>query len=933
MKVEKALAQFPVRGVLAVLFFVITFSTNSSTIAQTQSYEWRSVIDGGGGFVPGIIYSQFFKGIVYARTDMGGAYRWSDSLKQWIPLTDMMDRNNSDYMGILSIAPDPNDSNRVYMECGKYTQSWAGNGALLVSTDKGNSWEINKLSFKVGGNEDGRGCGERLQMDPNADSILIMGTSSIPQTSPGQAALWKSTDYGKSWNAVSSFTASSVNFVIIDPASGSQGTPSQRLFVAAVNTSGQSLYESTDGGASWNAVAGQPSGVMAIRGALADTTLYLTFANYQGPNGATSGSVWKFGVTSGAWTNISPSSGSYGFSGLSVYPPNPKIAIVSTLDRWSPMDEVYLTTDGGSTWQGRLVGSTLDHSYAPYTSSVNPHWLASLSMDPLDSSKAMFGTGFGIWACDDIFAAKPTWYFKDENLEETVPMQLIAPPFTKVMSAMGDYDGFRNDQLDESPRQGRYHPAKGTTLSIAFAQNVPSTIVKAYNASPYGAYSTDGGTTWRDFSKRPSGATAGGTWTIAVSADGRNIVWEPTGSALSYSTDFGKTWSTCGGGVPTIPAVTLCADKADPGRFYAYDGTQGKLYLSTDSGRTFSRMGNIFPSVPGYQLQDASVTPTPGRAGDIWLCTGSGGLLHSTNSGSTRSKVSAVTAAYLFGTGKSATPGSYPTLYLWGIANGTLGIFRSTDSAATWIRINDDSHQYGYLHQITGDPRVFGRCYISAEGRGVLYGEPLVSDTAGVPTTFMFNSAPSDSIVHYYQKISVSWTRAVDPKSKPLTYVLHFFGPGVDTIFSTTDSSATFSVGKVEKSAYYTLAGRVTNGTDTSATSNSITVLTASTLTGVVRESSVLPERFGLSQNFPNPFNPSTTISYQLPVSSRVTLYVYNVLGQRVFESSHGMEAPGYYREVIQMDKYASGVYFYRISASGTDGRNFISTMKMLMLK
>ena len=114
-------------------------------------------------------------------------------------------RNNYLYMGILSVALDPKNANRIYMETGEYTQWWAGNGALLSSTDKGNTWAFISLSFKVGGNEDGRGCGERLQVDPNQDSILFMGTSSNALTSPLQAGLWKSTNFGASWSSVSSF--------------------------------------------------------------------------------------------------------------------------------------------------------------------------------------------------------------------------------------------------------------------------------------------------------------------------------------------------------------------------------------------------------------------------------------------------------------------------------------------------------------------------------------------------------------------------------------------------------------------------------------------------------------------------------------------------------------------------------------------------------
>ncbi len=910
------------------LFLFLSFSLLAQANAQPGAYTWKSVIDGGGGFVPGIIYSRSARGLVYARTDMGGAYRWSDSVDQWIPITDMMDRTNSDFMGILSIALDPTDTNRVYMETGKYTQGWAGKGALLSSIDKGHSWKIIGLPFKVGGNEDGRGCGERLQVDPNADSILFMGTSSNSQTNPSQAALWKSTDFGSSWSKVQSFSPTDVNFVLFDSTEGSRGSPTDRIFVATANTNGGSLYETTDGGITWSVVAGQPGGVMAIRGAIADTILYVTFSNNKGPNGATAGSVWKYNTSSGDWSNISPSSGSYGFSGISIYPGDPRILIVSTLDRWSPMDEIYLSTNGGSTWQGRLVNARLDHSYAPYTSTVNPHWVACVAMDPFDSSRAMFGTGFGVWACDNLFAPTPTWYFKDENLEEMVPMQVISPPFTNVMSAVGDYDGFRNDKLDVSPDRGRYSPAKGTTLSIAFAAAVPSMVIKAFNSRPYGAYSTDGGAHWRDFKRYPAGTTAGGTRTIAISADGRTIVWAPTGAPMSYSTDNGSTWATCGGDLPAtvLPPV---ADRVNPDKFYAYL-PYGQLWVSKDGGRTFNRTLAGLPSTSG---QDGNVNSVPGREGDIWICCGSGGLCRSQNSGSSYSTLASVKSAYLLGFGRSAVAGGYPAIYLWGVVRDTLGIFRSIDTGATWSRINDDNHQFGYLHQVTGDPRVFGRCYISAEGRGVLYGEPPNCDTTANPSTFMFHPASSDSLAHFYQSLTVSWGRSIGHGDTPLAYVLHFFGPGVDTTFGTADSAATFSVGRISGASTYVLTGWSTNGWDTTASSNNLSFPSASTVTEVQNVSGALPKTFLVYQNFPNPFNPSTVVEYQLPIGGKVTMDVYDILGQRVIERNYGMQSAGVHKENLDMAAFSSGVYFCRIQAAGKNGMRFSSSRKILLVK
>ena len=79
-----------------------------------------------------------------------------------------------------------------------------------------------------------------------------------------------------------------------------------------------------------------------------------------------------------------------------------------------------------------------------------------------------------------------------------------------------------------------------------------------------------------------------------------------------------------------------------------------------------------------------------------------------------------------------------------------------------------------------------------------------------------------------------------------------------------------------------------------------------------------VPKTYALYQNYPNPFNPSTTIRFDLKEQSKVTLDIYNVLGQRVLENNYGTMNAGRYNEVVNMEKFASGVYFYRISAVGT---------------
>lgn len=905
--------------VILSLLFIISFSIFQNTSAQSTRYTWKSVIAGGGGFVPGIVYHPTVPGLVYARTDIGGAYRWDYSTSRWIPLNDMMTRNNADYMGILSIGLDRNDPNRVYLQCGKYTQSWAGNGAMLCSTDRGDSWTIHPLPVKIGGNEDGRGTGERLQVDPNSGSVLFMGTTAN--------GLWKSTNYGSSWAKVSSFFPDNVNFVRFVPSSGSLGNATQRVFVAAANTSGQSLYRSDNGGTTWSIVQGQPTGVMALRADIVDTLLYLAFSDNVGPNqNASQGSVWKYHIDSGNWVAITPPTGQGGFSCISVYPKNANYIIVSTLDRWWPKDEIYRSTDGGKTWKSCLTNATLDHRYAPYTAgNINPHWITCLAMDPFDSTKAMFGTGYGIWACDNLNATTPTWYFRDENLEETVPMQIISPPFINLLSTMGDYDGFRHDNLDVSPPD-RHYPYKGTTLSIAFAGKVPSKIVKAYNAKPYGAYSTDGGETWNDFKAYPAGTSEGGSWTIAISADGNTLVWGPPGASMSYSTNNGTSWTACGGGVPRVPPI---ADRINPNRFYAYNSVSGQLWVSIDGGKTFSPDVGGLPTVPTWSTQEGNVAAVPGDEGDLWICCASGGLYRSMDSGANAEKISTVTSAYRLGFGRALIAGRFPAIYLFGTVAGVLGFFRSDDVGATWIRINDDNHQFGWIHQITGDPRVYGRCYVSAEGRGILYGQSEYSDTTNIPSSFKFLSASSDSIKQAHQNITVFWSRASHPQGELLTYVMHFFGPDVDTTFTSIDTTVTFSVGNVQPLSTYVLTGEVSSGFDTTASSNSIILFTSSLSTDVAEMSAEVIKSYTLYQNYPNPFNPQTTISYSLLRTGIVTLKVYDVSGREVVTLLNKQRtAAGNHEVSFDAASLPSGVYLYRLEIG-----NFSDTKKTLVLK
>jgi hypothetical protein len=701
--------------ILQVLLFALSFSISGQ-------YTWKNVQINGGGFVPGVIFNETEQGLVYARTDIGGAYRWDPDNSLWIPLTDHLPRAKSQHMGVLSLATDPVDPDRVYLAVGEYTAAWAIDGAILASTDRGETWTEYPIAagVKLGGNENGRSAGERLQVDPNKNNVLFLGTS--------RDGVWKSTNYGATWTKLTGFpsTTSGISFILFDKSSGTSGTETPVIYAGILRNSSsttKNFYKSTDGGATWTEVADQPLGARPHHAALAsDGNIYLAYSNATGPNGVSSGFVYKYDGTT--WTNITPPTPSgycnnKGYAGISVSAQDPDFIAVSSLNCWWPHEMIFRSTDGGVNWTEVGVGnSSYDHSKAPYSSAQTPHWVGDIDIDPFDKNNVWFVTGYGLWHTAD-FSNTTTvpWVFDNVGLEETAVLQLITPPSgAPLLSVLGDIDGFKHDNLNVSP-PARFS-LKGTNRSIDFAENNPSFMVKAFDASPYGAYSANGGSSWTDFTSFPAGATGSGQ--IAVSADGSTILWRPNGTTgMYYSTNNGNSWTASAGISGTLDPV---ADRVNPAKFYVFDDYNGAVYVSEDGAATFNAGATGLGG--SWDVWFSEITTVFGYEGHIWLAGYNGGLRYSTNSGQNFTLVGdGVTFAYRVAVGKKEPSASYPTIYFYGTRGGIEGIFRSVNMGAGWTRINDDKHRYGVINDLAADRNIYGRVYLGTEGRGIIYGD------------------------------------------------------------------------------------------------------------------------------------------------------------------------------------------------------------------
>lgn len=94
-----------------------------------------------------------------------------------------------------------------------------------------------------------------------------------------------------------------------------------------------------------------------------------------------------------------------------------------------------------------------------------------------------------------------------------------------------------------------------------------------------------------------------------------------------------------------------------------------------------------------------------------------------------------------------------------------------------------------------------------------------------------------------------------------------------------------------------------------------------------------LPSQFSLLQNHPNPFNPSTKITFELPADANVKLNVYNIIGQQIAEIVNSDLSRGRHEFNFNASDLSSGIYYYTLSAAGKDGKNFNATKKMILIK
>lgn len=618
-------------------------------IINQISYRYENVPIPGGGYVTGFIFHTQKPNILYARTDIGGVYRYDNETAQWKSLIDHVTQRDLSESYPIAIGLDVNNSECLLIACGVNEDN---KGILAISHDRGRSFTYEKIPTLVHGNLNGRGTGLRLIVDAKDDRTIYFASQ--------EGGILRSRDLGKSWESIEVQGEKYMTFIW-------QSKDSKTLVVgtAGVTTKqsskerGHSLYVSYDKGKHFEKlwqpekstiIGSRMSGYVAQRYDEDDKYLYITFSEtgrrsyvvehgYSCDSGdALAGRIIRYErdaqgkITS--YKEITPFRDSqtkedleYGFSGISSCKVQPGLLVATTLCK-DDGDCIYRSYDYGEHWELVLDDLKMGNlSFA--TSYMKPeyngghsilHWLSDIKINPFNGNEVWFNSGTGIFGSRDFMSDLP--HFKDytTGIEETVHLNVYSPPSGKMqlIDILGDLGGFAFENLKVAC-DNSFADAEGnryiTCINADYSDLNPEILVVTARGNWTGKtkggliLSKDQGKTFErlempyglsdeideklKFIEQPN-VNAG--W-VALSPHCNYLVWSIADNielpmrTIIHSEDGGKSFKRCkiynlNNECTNQKGMKVFADRLNNQLMYGFD-SEGSIYVSKDGGASF----------------------------------------------------------------------------------------------------------------------------------------------------------------------------------------------------------------------------------------------------------------------------------------------------------------------------------------------------------
>ncbi len=376
-----------------------------------------------------------------------------------------------------------------------------------------------------------------------------------------------------------------------------------------------------------------------------------------------------------------------------------------------------------------------------------------------------------------------------------------------------------------------------------------------------------------------------------VARSGPNLFAGTYGNGVYLSTNTGGNWTAVNTGLLPYRFInTLAVDGAN-----VYAGTTGGVFVSTNNGTSWSATTGVTSiNVHAFALCGAH----------LFAGTWDFGVFRSTNNGASWTAVNTGLPQDLLTVHSLAASGT-------SIVAGTeFGVFVSTNDGTGWTAARTGLTNGFILSLAISGTNLFAGTY-----EGV-----FLSTDNGTNWTAVNSGVPIDTHGDYplVTALAVSGMNV-------------FAGTNGDGVFLSTNSGKSWTVVNTGLSDKY-IQGLAVDEASLYCGSNGIGVwfrpLSEMITASVTYPSGELPAMFRLLQNFPNPFNPSTTIKYELPRTSHVSLTVYDILGREVSVLVNERMNAGVHEVKFDGSKIASGVYLYRMQA----GR-YVETKRLLVLR
>jgi len=582
----------------------------------------------------------------------------------------------------------------------------------------------------------------------------------------------------------------------------------------------------------------------------------------------TDGTVWKTTDNGGTWVKCG-----------AIPRPNPVLAMCTLpndhIFACVYLNGVFRSTDGGATWQERdslLTDATMRGSLVDDRGTI---WVA---------------TDAGLFCTSNEGA---TWTLNKS-------------------AEVGQGGGFSQVYLDSSHAivtNNWYHIFRSTDYGSTWT-TIPfgTPTVSVGGIHPDGSYyaststsgiyrSTDFGATWTDMH---SGVNWNGyTYTFTFSAAGK-IYYARDANGVLSSNDSGKTWVALNSGLTTLSVLPL------------FRHPNGYIFAGTGGGGVFrSAFRPDSPPRLAISVSPLALSFNRVRIGDRDTL----GLLV-TNIGSADTlKISAVTST------NPRFAASSQALLVPPLGSRTLNVVYTPASAVV------DTGTLLMTCNDTASPHL--ALPLSGQGYGL----------SDAPSIISISLLPNTSYT-----ARIVWLRSIDDSSgaaDPATEYSLWRRAAVSGGAVWEFMTAVPAIGLSEYAVDQSLPSVYNSGTTwwtfmvAVRTKGLLTYYSMPDsiqdppLTGVASGAGPgAPRSVTMSQNYPNPFNPATTIDYGLPHAARVTLIVYNALGQEVARLVDAFEDAGYHRATFDGTTLASGVYFCRLAAG-----SFVRTTRMLLLR